>query len=217
MPSSDSGYLEPYREAVREIGASFGSLLWKSADAQLTRFDVMIDTADLHGRVVADMGAGLGDLALRMHERGTEYGGYLAVEGVPELAREAGRRLKGVPECTVLDGDFVSDQKLFDRLVKEQRAEVFAFSGSLNTLDQPDAERVLDRAWDAASRCKGGQVIFNFLSDRSRRMNENTGPARRFDTQRLVGWALDRTPLVVLRHDYWDGHDATVWMRAPGS
>ena len=214
MPPNDSGYLEPYREAVREIGASFGSLLWKSADAQVTRFDVMIDTADLHGRVIADLGAGLGDLARRLDERKIEYGGYLAVEGVPELAAEAGRRLAKVAECTVLDGDFVSDHGLFARLAKEHKAEVFAFSGSLNTLDQPEAERVLDRAWDAAARSKGGQVIFNFLSDRSRRVNENTGPARRFDTQRLVGWALDRTPLVVLRHDYWDGHDATIWMRA---
>lgn len=215
MSDSDGGYLEPYRTAVRELGASFGSLLWRSAEAQEARFDVMIDTADLRGRVIADMGAGLGDLAVRMHARGVEYGGYVAVEGVPELAAEAGRRLAEIPECGVVDGDFVADAKLFARLAKKHGVEVFGFSGSLNTLPQHEAERVIDRAWDAVRTVKGGQVVFNFLSDRGRREGENTGPAHRFDTQRLVGWALDRTPLAVLRHDYWGGHDATIYMRSP--
>ena len=81
-----------------------------------------------------------------------------------------------------------------------------------------DAEAVLGRAWEAVSRSqsgqRGGQLVFNFLSDRARRKNESTGPAHRYDPARLVSWALDRTPLVVLRHDYWGGHDATVWMGA---
>ena len=215
--SSGAGeYLEPYREAVRDLGASFESLLWKNPDAQATRFDVMIDTADLRGRVVADMGAGLGDFAAQMHRRGVEYGRYIAVEGVDELAAEAERRLTDVPETDVMGGDFVSDEGLFKALVKEHGVEVFAFSGSLNTLPHDNAVEVLGRAWSAVSHVRGGQVVFNFLSDQSRRENENTGPAHRFGTQRLVGWALEQTPIVVLRHDYWEGHDATIWMRTPG-
>ncbi len=210
-----SDYLDPYRRAVRDGGARFESLLWHSPEAQQKRFDVMIDCCELLGRVVVDLGAGLGDLARRMHERGVEYGRYIGVEGVDPLAAEARRRLADLPECEIRSGDFVADATLFDRLVKHDRAEVFAFSGSLNTLEQSDAERVLDRAWDAVSRVRGGQLVFNFLSDRSRRSREPTGPASRFDTHRLVGWALDRTPLVVLRHDYWGGHDATVWMGTP--
>jgi hypothetical protein len=215
MAGDGSGYLDPYRDAVRDAGASFASLLWRSPEAQIARFDVMIDACDLRGRVVADMGAGLGDLALRMHERGVEYGRYLAVEGVEELADGARDRLAAVPECVVMEGDFVADDRLFRRLADDHGAEIFAFSGSLNTLEQADALAVLDRAWAAASRVRGGQVVFNFLSEAGRRPGENTGPARRFDPRAVLAWALDRTPLVLLRTDYWQGHDATVWMGVP--
>ena len=183
-------------------------------EAQQLRFDVMIDCCDLIGRVVVDLGSGLGDFALRLHERGVAYGRFVGIEGVEQLAAESRRRLSPVPECAVIADDFVADAKLFSRLVKKERAEVLAFSGSLNTLEQPEAERVLGRAWDAISRVRGGQLVFNFLSDRNRRVREPTGPAHRFDTHRLVGWALDRAPRVVLRHDYWGGHDATIWMAA---
>lgn len=214
MTGEKDRYLDPYREAVRDGGPRFESLLWKSPEAQRLRFDVMIGCCELTGRVVADLGSGLGDFAVRMHERGVEYGRYIGVEGVSDLANEARRRLGelGVPECEFRVADFVADTGLFARLASQDRVEVFAFSGSLNTLEQPEAERVLDRAWDAARRVRGGQLVFNFLSDRGGRRGESTGPARRFDTRRLVGWALDRTGLVVLRHDYWQGHDATVWM-----
>lgn len=207
-------YLEPYREAVRDGGARFESLLWKSPAAQRRRFDVLIRSCRLRGRVIADLGSGLGDLALRMHERGVEYGRYLGVEGVGELASVSRTRLAGagVAEWSVLEADFVADAGLFARLVREHRAEVLIFSGSLNTLGQTEAERVLDRAWDALARVRGGQLAFNFLSDRSRRPPPTTGPAHRFDTVRLFAWALDRTPLVKVRHDYWHGHDATMWM-----
>jgi precorrin-6B methylase 2 len=209
---SGRGYLDPYRDAVRDLGASFGSLLWKSPEAQRMRFDVIIDACALRGRVVADMGAGLGDLAVRMHERGVEYGRYLAVEGVDELAEAARGRLASVPECVVVEGDFVAEERQFASLVRDHGAEVFAFSGSLNTLAQHEAERVLGRAWDALKGTRGGQLVFNFLSDRGARTGEDTGPAHRFDTAGMTAWALDRTPLVALRTDYWQGHDATVWM-----
>lgn len=212
----EAGYLQPYREAVRDLGASFGSLLWKSPDAQRKRFDVIIDACALRGRVVADMGAGLGDLAVRMHQRGVEYGRYLAVEGVDELAEAARERLAAVPECVVVEGDFVADERLFASLVRDHGVEIFAFSGSLNTLTQRATERVLDRAWSAIRGARGGQLVFNFLSDRGARTGENTGPAHRFDTAGMTAWALERTPLVSLRTDYWQGHDATVWMRASG-
>ena len=95
MPDRPTGsdYLDPYREAVRDAGPRFESLLWKSPEAQQLRFDVIIDVCDLHGRVVVDLGAGLGDLAVRMHGRGIEYGRYIGVEGVPELAEEGEKQL----------------------------------------------------------------------------------------------------------------------------
>lgn len=226
MPTPRDDYLTPYREAVASLGPSFEALLWRNADMQRTRFDVLADLLDLTtepaGRVVVDLGAGLADLALRLKERGLRPAGYLGVEALPELRAQAAARLAeaGLPAwcaCEMLDADFAADAALFDRLVAERSASAFVFSGSLNTFRQRDAERVLDRAWDAALRVPGyaGRLAFNFLSDRAPRAarRKSLGPASRFDTLRMVAWALDRTPLVTLRTDYLNGHDATIAMR----
>ncbi|MFG0307178.1 MAG: class I SAM-dependent methyltransferase [Phycisphaerales bacterium JB040] len=214
MSGSDEGtpYLDPYREAVSQVGARFEALLWKSAEAQAARFAAISQMCDPTGRVIADLGCGRADYASWMHGTGLEYGRYVGVEGVPELADSARERIgqESIPECEVQVADFVADEGLFARLVRTQRADTLVFSGSLNTLDQRTAEGVIERAYGALE--PRGVVVFNFLSDRhgDDRIGENTGPATRFDTARFVHWALDRSPLVRFRQDYLKGHDATI-------
>jgi len=205
-------YLDPYRDAVSKVGPRFEALLWQSAEAQHTRFAVLAKMKNPTGRVVVDLGCGRADFASFLHGRGVQYGSYIGIDGVEELAAAARERLtqENVPECTVLVRDFVADAGLYSELVQERRADTLVFSGSLNTLDQSLAERTLDSAFDALE--PGGVLLFNFLSDRAGadRRSQATGPATRFDTLRLVGWALDRTPLVKFRQDYLKGHDATI-------
>ncbi|MFT5422979.1 MAG: SAM-dependent methyltransferase [Phycisphaerales bacterium] len=212
VPETPSPYLDPYRDAVAKVGPRFEALLWQSAEAQHTRFAVLAQMKNPTGRVIVDLGCGRADLASFLHGRGVEYGSYIGVDGVEELATAARDRLseEGVPECTVLVRDFVADEGLYRELVRERRADTLVFSGSLNTFDQDLAERTLDAAFDALE--PGGVLIFNFLSDRAGadRRSQATGPATRFDTARLVGWALDRSPLVRFRQDYLKGHDATI-------
>lgn len=218
--ASEPDYLAPYAKAAKDLGPTFQSLLWRSPEAQRTRFDVIADLCALHppgltGRVVADMGCGLADFAARLHERGIEYGRYIGVEGIPSLAQAA--RDRALPECRIVEADFAADHRLFDALVENHGVELFAFSGSLNTFHTAGAQAVLERAWAATAALRGGQLVFNFLSDRAPadQAAKPTGPANRFDTTAMIAWALDRTPLVAVRHDYWHGHDATIWMRRP--
>lgn len=212
MPEPD--YLKPYADATRDAGPSFEALLWHSPEAQRTRFDVAIDTCNLRGRVVADIGCGLADFAARLTERGIEYGRCIGVEGVPGLAQGARDRVARdqLEECVIIEGDFVADERLFATLTRDHGVEVLTFSGSLNTLKEQHAVAVLDRAWDAVAGVRGGQLVFNFLSSKTGRPPSDTGPANRFDPVALTAWALGRTPLVTLRHDYWQGHDATIRM-----
>jgi hypothetical protein len=213
MPGRND-YLEPYRRAVAEGGARFESLLWKNADAQAARFDAAIDMFPMAGVGLADLGAGLGDFAQRLDHRGVAPGRYVGVEGVRELADEGRRRLKDVSfPATMIEADFVAEERLFASLVADHGVGVLAFSGSLNTMAQADAEAVLARAWHSIDRTPGAGLVFNFLSDRhGGRRTEETGPARRYDTLGLLGWALERTPLTRFRQDYLGGHDATVAM-----
>lgn len=214
-PPGPSPYLDPYRDAVAKVGPRFEALLWHNAEAQHRRFDVLAKMKNLTGRVIVDLGCGRADFASFLHGHGVAYGAYLGVEGVKELADAARDRLaaEGVPECDVLVGDFVADTGLYRTLVRERRADTLVFSGSLNTLPLEQAERTLDAAYDALE--PGGLLVFNFLSDRAgaERRSQATGPATRFDTVRLVGWALDRSPLVRFRQDYLKGHDATIAMQ----
>jgi len=220
MAEDTHSSLRPYREAVDREGATFGALLWRSPEYQRRRFEVFATGADLTGRVVADIGCGRADFLAFLHETGVLYGGFVGVDGLGEMvayAQSLAER-EHFEETAFVQADFASETTLFDRLVKEHAAEVFTFSGSLNTFAQVDACAVLDRAWTAlvGSRGgghKGGRVLmFNFLSDTGRKPGEDLGPSKRFRTSAMVQWALDRTPSMTLRTDYLSSHDATIVM-----
>ncbi|MEL6329130.1 MAG: class I SAM-dependent methyltransferase [Planctomycetota bacterium] len=209
-------YLDPYREAFEDAGPRFEALLWKNPRAQIARFDAAIDTVSMRDAVVADLGCGLGDLALRLDERGARPLKYIGVEGVGGLAEAALKKISGLGFATAVhEADFVAEAGVFEDLVRDHGVRVLVFSGSLNTLKQREAERVLDRAWGAIAPATGAGLVFNFLSDRhGGRRTEATGPANRYDTVRALGWAMDRTPLVRFSQDYLEGHDATIAMIA---
>jgi hypothetical protein len=212
--------LAPYREAIEHHGARFEALLWNSAEAQVTRFDAILGLAEPRDAVIADIGCGLADLAERLDERHAGHAGYVGVDALPELVERAEARARGTRNRRLVCADFARDEDLFRFLIDDCDAAVFAFSGSLNTFEQRDAEAVLDRAW-AALRSRPvneprGQLVFNFLSDRHHRPKPApTGPARRFDTAGLLSWAMARTPLVRFRQDHLHGHDGLIWMGVP--
>lgn len=218
--SDRPAYLRPYQDAVDAFGPRFEALLWNRPETQLVRFEALVSMLDLDGRTLADMGCGRADLAVYLRDQGVGYGAYVGVEGVNELSLASERRAKseGLERCSFRGYDFVADEGAFDRLVSEDHAQAFVFSGSLNTLQQAEAQRVLERAWDALASTPGGSLAFNFLSDRhgdASRADEDTGPAKRFDTLSMLEWAMERTPLVRFRQDYLGGHDAAVAMIKP--
>ena len=217
QPEPDRPYLEPYEKATREMGAGFESQLWMSKDAQRTRFEVLAQVARFKDRIVADLGCGVGDLPIFLHEHAPDQfpKSYIGIEGVEAMAEHARARIveAGVSRTVFDVGDFVADESLPDMLVNDAGVEVFVFSGSLNTLSMPDAMDVLDEFWHALKSAKRGTLVFNFLSDRHNAdRTPASAPAVRFDPADMLDWALKRTPIVQLRHEYLKGHDATIVM-----
>lgn len=209
--ASDADYLLPYRAMIQKHGASFEATGWKNRDMQITRFDVMLPMVDFTGRIVVDAGSGLGGLAEHLSTRGIEYGRYIGLDAMKKMVEQS--RAKKLAEAEFVVCDFASDVDAFSRFTKEaggKGIEVVVFSGSLNTMRQDEAIGVLERAWEAASEA----VVFNFLSNRARAdmLSLDPTPAHRFDTMRLVDWALNKTPAVRFRQDYFVGHDATIAM-----
>ncbi len=223
-------YLKPYQKAVDETGTGFESLLWKNRQFQLTRFRVLCEVASaglnaherptslsvLTGRVIADMGAGRADMLRWLVDHSVEYGRFIAVEGVPELAEFCRHRIaeEKLEEAEVIDTDFAADTDLFDSLVRSRGVELICFSGSLNTFEESQALEIVRRAF-LAVQPRRGAVVFNFLSDLVHRPpSGDTGPAKRFDTIALFRSLSRLTPRTILRHDYLDGHDATIGLFA---
>lgn len=239
QPSPTPAYLRPYAEATADLGAGFDALLWRNRDFQIRRFDLLAELAPPEGRVVADLGAGLADLGARLADLGRHPAGYVAVEGIDDLAAQAQAACEALPfPAAALRADFAADRGLFQTLVERRGCRVLVFSGSLNTFAEPRALRVLDRAWRALSAAPGAGrfegapgartaasgasppppvLAFNFLSaaPSGRSTREVAGPAKRFETARVVRWALERTPLIRVATDHLAGHDATVAMYVP--
>lgn len=212
-------YLKPYEQAAETHGPSFEATLWMSKPKQLGRFEVIAQEIDLAGRVIVDAGAGLADLAQYLLDRGTEYERYIGLEGVGALAQQAsGRRL---PRAEVSHVDFAGQEDVFQSVDADLKGkdginagvEVVVFSGSLNTFQQDHAISLVDRAWQVASHA----VAFNFLSSQHHKRNPvDPHPAVRFDPLEVLDFALSRTPAVLLRQDYYEGHDCSLIMWKSG-
>lgn len=223
-------YLKPYQKAVDEAGTGFESLLWKNKQFQQTRFRVICEVASaglnaherptdlavLNGRVIADMGAGRADMLRWLVDHRVEYGRFIGVEGVPELAQFCRQRIadEKFQEAEIIEADFAAETDLFESLVRSRGVELICFSGSLNTFDESHAIEIVRRAF-AAVKPRGGAVVFNFLSNLVHVPPAgDTGPARRFDTVAFYRALAALTPRTILRHDYLEGHDATIGLFA---
>lgn len=219
-------YLRPYEEAVESGGTGFESLLWRNKEFQLKRFQVLCEVASagldkpdipasldkLSGRVIADMGCGRADLCQWFGDHNVQYGKYVGVEGVPDLAGVCRQRIadENFQMAEVVESDFAADLKIFESLVKNHGVELFLFSGSLNTFKQDHAIEVVSAAFKALAGTSGG-VVFNFLSDLVRDPpSHDTGPAQRFDTLGVFAQLSKLSGKASLRHDYLSGHDATI-------
>ena len=200
-------YLAPYADAVRTHGASFEATLWASKEKQVGRFAVIAGMADLTGRVIVDAGCGLGDLAAFCEDRGISYGRYIGQEAMADMAKAGAER--GLPEARFETVDFASDEGYFERLGASEGFDLAVFSGSLNTFDPEDAFGSVSRAFRHAREGVG----FNFRAARNHERNPvDPSPAKRFDPVPMLDRALTLTPKVLLRQDYFDGHDATLAM-----
>ncbi|MEM1208447.1 MAG: class I SAM-dependent methyltransferase [Planctomycetota bacterium] len=226
-------YLEPYRQAAAAHGGGFASTLWHSRDGQRLRFEVIaamlsglgdsplgpddraeggepgwpVEPFGLAGRRVLDAGCGPGDFAAWMVEHRIAYGRYTGVDGVAEVIEHAASR--DLPRASFVAGDFVSEPAL----LATGEPSIVTLSGALNTMGDDVAVRLLESMWAAA----GEGMAFNFLSGRCSPGRAGASyPARRLPTDRLLAWAMSRTPLVRFRQDYFPGgHDATIAMRKP--
>ena len=158
MPSPP--YLAPYLRAAEQFGAGFGSLLWASPSTQSARFGAIERLGNVAGRSVLDVGCGRGDFLDFLLRSGIRPADYVGIEAVAPLAEAAEAKAAGLwhkagVAARIIRADFVAEpMRMF------VGADVVAFSGSLNTADDPTFYGTLRRAFDATADV----LVFNFLS-----------------------------------------------------
>ena len=208
-PAPDGGDptdpLAPYREATKALGSGFSATLWASPRTQQLRFDVLIDLLGrdrLTGALLLDLGCGDGALAARLQERGVGIARYIGIDGIFRQVEAAQNR--GIKHASFVCEDLTETGEALGRF----GAGVAILSGTLNTMVQPQAQALVQEAFEAVS----GAVCFNFLSDRpvARRRDANLGPAIRHDVLGWLDFAFGLTPLVGFRQDHLEGHDAAI-------
>jgi len=208
MPATPSEeYLQPYRRALKRHGVSFESTLWRSREGQLLRFDIMIDLAGFEDCIVTDVGCGRGDFAARLLERRIPFRHFIGIDALPEMIRAA--KARGLARSDFHLHDVLADPKALVTAAPDgSPPDYLCFSGTLNTMDENIARRLVKMAFLAARQ----GVLFNYLSDRHHRRfaDDNLDPARRFDTLAWLDWAMDLSSRVSFTQDYLDGHDATI-------
>jgi hypothetical protein len=124
------------------------------------------------------------------------------VDALAEMI-EAGRG-RGLERCEFVCRDAVADPGV----LKTGDPDYVCVSGTLNTMDERTARRLVGAAFAAAARA----VVFNFLSspDHPRFADRDPAPARRFDPLGWVDFALGLSTRVTFTQTYFDGHDATI-------
>jgi SAM-dependent methyltransferase len=168
----------------------------------------MLDLAGLDDCTIVDAGCGTGDFAEHLLSSKVDFVRYIGIDAVPEVIEAAKRR--NLQRCEFHMGDLIHNASpLF-----EIKPDFVCVSGTLNTMDEPIARRLVTSAFEASVQ----GVVFNFLSDRpaARWNDHDIGPARRFNTIEWIDWALSKTARVSFTQDYLDGHDATIFMRHEG-
>ena len=202
MNRKTAAYLTPYREAVEKFGTGFDATLWSTPEAQQRRFAVLADMLPMQGRTVVDAGCGPGDLAVFLRRKRIRFKRYIGIDGVEKIVHAAAARK--LPKCEFRQADLVRHAGI----IGEYEPDVVVFSGTLNTMTEQTARTLLGHAFDVAQV----GVVFNFLSNRPhpRFREQKLGPAKRFNTIRMLDWALSQSPWVSFRQDYFDGHDAAI-------
>lgn len=207
LPADQSpAYLRPYRAAEKQHGADFRTTLWANGASQRRRFEVLAETYALAGRRLLDAGAGMGDLLAYLEEIGQLPACYVGLDALAEVTQAARARTFATP-TEFICGDFVADPGL----LKVRDPEVIVISGTLNTFTDEQFYRALDDAFEVASRC----LLFNYLSTyHAPRFPRSDGMIQRRDPIRVFQRGLQRTRHVIVRHDYFDGHDCTMaWIK----
>jgi SAM-dependent methyltransferase len=181
-----------YAGEIARHGYNHGGVGWRRHASQQRRFEVLAAVGDLQGRRVLDVGAGLGDFARYLWERGVtpDYTGIDLCEDLVEAARARLAGDAGGPASMVVaDILELAPPEPFDYVVA---------SGIFGLRTPQTVARIAPTLERMFGLCRRG-VAVNFLSARAVKQAERS---QYVEPSEVLAHALRVTPAATLRHDY---------------
>jgi SAM-dependent methyltransferase len=142
-----------YEDNMAKGLPEYGILGWESEEAQRLRFDMLLSSVDLKGKVLLDVGCGTGNLPEYIRSRGISVK-YTGVDILDKMIEKA--------KSKQLDADFFLADIFKDNIFKDNSFDVIYSSGIFN-LNLGNNREFLTNALDLFLRLSSGAVVFNLL------------------------------------------------------
>lgn len=151
---------------------------WESREAQISRFSVIVEEIDVHGKSLLDVGCGLADLYAFFNEMGFS----VRYEGVDISQRMIDFSKKRFPDvCFSCVDIFSGDKKYSDSSFD------IVFSSGIFNLDLGNNMQFLECALAEFCRISSRYVVFNLLSEKSTDKENRYFYYRQRDVEKLIG------------------------------
>lgn len=193
LDSVDDMLRKRYSDRLARFGDDPRALGWDTAENQRRRFAVALDTLDFAGRSVTDIGCGLADFRTFLETR-SAGAGYLGIDINPDLIARCRVRH---PDARFRQGNILTDR------IEDADSDIVVMFGVLNIRFREFDNRAFARAMIAAAfgLCRQALVV-DMLTERRDEAYPREDFVHYYDPRDMLGYALELTPHVTLRHDY---------------
>jgi SAM-dependent methyltransferase len=184
-----SGVAEFYNTRFESLGRSIGSVGWGSYADQSLRFDMLFRGIDIKGKVILDVGCGLGDLVGWLDERTGGDFTYIGVDIAAKLLNDARKRF-GSHKCQFLEGEILG--------LELPQVDISVLSGTLSA-KMPNisdyAQSVLLRMYELSQDWSCANFLSTYV-DFELEKNQHYRP------EEVFTWARQISSKINLFHDY---------------
>jgi|APSaa5957512535_1039671.scaffolds.fasta_scaffold123522_2 SAM-dependent methyltransferase len=186
-----------YSQRYREMGYNVRTLGWGSTEQQELRFDRVLNTVNLNGRHILDIGCGFGDLLTFCLKNNTTPSKYTGWDINPDLIEEAEKRhAKEIAKFSVVN---LTDSKEHSNV-----ADVGIMLGLLN-FNLGESFKNIDYTkmmLTDAFECVSEALVVDFLSTNLDPEYPKEDFVFYHNPAEILEFALTLTPNVKLIHDY---------------
>ncbi len=179
-----------YIPRIRPDREGYEILDWEDRESQYSRFDVLIESVDLQGKSLLDVGCGIGDLCVYLTGKDIKVD-YCGVDILEDMIQEAMRRCGG-DDC-FLTADILEEEPFLPASFD------VAFCSGIFNLETGNNQELLDRFLPKLHSLTRETVVINLLSVKSPDVTEGY---HYFDPAEVREQSLQIYSAVEIKEDY---------------